>query len=297
LQAQTLEDKPVAKQKRAKVSAQDRKPVAQQDNMIRSTESIYGSGNPSVIQRSIADSTLKHKDKLKPNITPNEVLPRGQRPDPGQLRSSDVYYGNQEGKTAKPNAVDLNQMQSLPPQGSTLNPVMHNQTTHPVEIKTEAEIAVKVAEGVQAIKNGTGKVQMLLWDKLWADKIRTQIDFAVAREELTEDQGRDFQFSVHESALGMNIVDTVAAPEITPAEEVTKASQLNTPVEELKPKDAPVEDDGDEIDEMLGRAVESNRPVAEVEAEQAAAAVPQDEVEEIVNGDEWTGEDPDDSDE
>ena len=241
-------------------------------NEIRGTGHIYGSGQKSVIQRTIADSTLKKKDELRPNITPNEVAPRGNRAQPDQLRSSDVYYANQEGTTRTPQLVKIGDMQSLPQQGSSAQAVPHNQSTHLVEIRSARQISAKVKEGIAASRNGVGTVRVLLWNKDWAQKVRTLIDLAVTREEITESQGRDFQLGVHQSAMDVNVVDKVVTKEeAPPAIEAPAASQMAVAPEDLVTEDAPEEDDDGDVSDMLDNlenTLDRHVPVSEEAADE-----------------------------
>ncbi len=153
--------------------------VSSQDQPIRGTDHIYGSGQRSAIPRTIADSKLKDPNKITPVITPRAVQPKGQGGDPAQLVSTDKYYANQEGKTAAPKPFDMSKQ--TPQSGSARQAVAHPQSTHLVEIKTPDEIVDKMQEAIDAAINGVERVRVLLYDKRLVASCRNRIDFDVTR--------------------------------------------------------------------------------------------------------------------
>jgi hypothetical protein len=245
------------------------KQVNQQDQPIRSTNHVYGSGQKSAIQRTIADSKLKRPDQLQANITPPAVAPKGQGNDPSVLQSSDKYYANQENKVAKPAPFVMDQADTVVQNSGVMTqPVAHNQSTHLVEIKTEGELASKMQETVQALQQGVGTVRVLLYNKDWAAKARQQIEFAVTREIITEDQGRDVQYGVHRSQMADNVIDETVTAEAEP----TDAEAALTPQAAADPADimagkaeevgghevASDTDDTEDVESLLGELEASN---------------------------------------
>jgi hypothetical protein len=133
-----------------------------------------------VIQRSIADSTLKRGDMLRPNPTPRRVDPH--RPLQSDIPvSADVYYG-----------VDGKAAQAGQPRAGL--PVDAN--VGPIVVREESRVRAALAKAIERVQMGDTQVKVGLGDAKWTSKARTLVEFAVAREEITEDQGREIILGV-----------------------------------------------------------------------------------------------------
>jgi hypothetical protein len=231
-------------------------PISPLDQPIRGTNHIYGSGQPSAIKRTKADSRLKDKNKLVPNITPRAVDPRASAGDPGMLQSTDKYYANQEDKVPTPHSFNMQQaeQQALRQGGSFVGQATHNQSVRLIEIRSEKEIVARMREAVDALQGGVGKIRVLLWNRDWVAAARQQIEFAVTRERISEDRGRDVEFGVHRDAL-----ENQNRPQ-------NSSATVNQPPEQLlaQQPEAP-DNDTQDVDELL-----SSLPVVAEESATAA---------------------------
>lgn len=261
--------------------------VSQQDQPIRGTDHIYGSGQTSAIPRTRADSPKT----IRPGITPAAVAPKGANRDPSVLQSSDKYYANQEGKTPVPAPFVMKEADAAVAEGgSRVLPVAHGQSTHLVTIENEADIKKGMQEAVQALQAGVGTVRVLLHNKDWAAAARTQIEYAVTREEITEDQGRDVHYGVRPQHMDVNVVDDVVTKAAAPSEEEEPASDAvqQDPADLMaEAEEADEEDDGPEVDEMLDQLSQpkAEEPAAEEDDSDEEPAEEDDSEEEPVEED------------
>lgn len=194
---------------------------------------VYGSGNRSVISRTIADSRLKNKNDLIPIATPPAVDPNVVNNLPNQ--SSNKYYANHTPRT-QPQAIPNSGMIKL--SGRVQAPVVANgvQTV----VVSVSDLREKMQTVVGLLQQGYSQVQVALAHVSLQLAARTQLDLAITREEITEDQARDVKFGVANSGLPETVV--VDMLDVTPVKvEVPPTLTTDLP-EAIDPTEEQLED-------------------------------------------------------
>lgn len=236
---------------------QPRKEVSSLDQPLQSSDRKYYATRQgtSAIQRTKADSTLKDADAVTAIPTPRMVDPRSSRPEAGLPRSSDVYYANDNRARAVP------PLKAQPPQSEA---VQKGGAIEEVFIRSEAEITQQMAKAIGLIQGGAFQVRVGIADRSLLKHSRMAVEFAVTREQITEDQGRDIVFGiVPVSAIpAAGKVDPPAWPKLPASPEATT---LDDPTKFAAPVEAPPVPVAD-----LARKPESLIPLSEVDQEEQA---------------------------
>lgn len=162
------------------------KEISPQDQPNQSADRKYyknRDNKTSCLQRTIADSTLKNRFQLKPNATPRRVDPKF-RTNADLPLSADVYYAN-DGKA-----------QVLDSKMPAASGISQDAGVGPIIVTHESKIREGIAKAISRLQMGDTGIKIGLADAAWVRKARTALEFAVTREEITEDQGREISFGV-----------------------------------------------------------------------------------------------------
>jgi len=212
--------------------------VAQQDQPNQSADKRYYASRQgtSAIQRSIADSTLKRGQPLRANPTPKIVDPK-QAYDRSLPRSSDVYYASQ------PNASRPVAPATVP---QPVEQIADEQQLRLLSVRSIDDLRSVVSSAVGAAREGY-RVQLRLGEAAWATRARTQIELAVAREDISEEQGREIVLGVLPAAVVRPAVFKDSAVPL-PTVRLPVPAEINPP----SPETVVARDGaGDESDEEL----------------------------------------------
>ena len=164
----------------------DNKPESLQNPNRSADKKYYASGNPSALNPLVRAG----KTRIR---TPAYVDPSKAR-QADLPRSADVYYKD-------PDEARLERM-AAPSQAS---PGM-------IVVLTRDALAEKVGQAI--VEAAVAPVRVALADVAWLGAARMQVDLAVSRERITEDQGRDILFGLY-------------------APEADRAIETNRPVKEV----------------------------------------------------------------
>lgn len=167
-------------------------------NTIRSADKrYYASGQSSVIPRTIADSTLKKPHQLKPIPTPPAVAPGGGGHEGNTIISADKYYKSHE---APAQTVTVARQTAEAPESAA-------HGVGPLVISRAADIDNVMSRAVEMVAAGYSPVRVAIGNKGLIPHIRQKIEFAVTRETISEDQGRDIQLGLTPEAAGYTEVE------------------------------------------------------------------------------------------
>ena len=151
--------------------------------IVSADKKYYKSGQRSVINNSMADAPKKIRPVPTPRrVDPNVPLQRD------LTMSSDVYYAN-DGK-ARSHGLPV-----VPPIGS---PIQAAQTSEDVvvTILEDNQLRARMELVLDRVRIGYAPVRVALAHRELIKAARQFVEMAVAREEITEDQGRDIIFGL-----------------------------------------------------------------------------------------------------
>lgn len=156
----------------------------------RNTDKYYKSKNPgSAIQQSAADSTRKPRQKLPPGYSPVKT-PTFNKDD----QTTSKYYANGGSAGA---AVAGRPMPEPKLPFVAVDPASGpGHTVVLVEIPNAAALGEGVALAKAHAKAGR-KIEIGVGDKELIARVQTALDGAVSREEITEDQRRQFRIGLY----------------------------------------------------------------------------------------------------
>lgn len=226
-------------------------------------KTIYGSGHRSVIQRTVADSRLTHKHDLVPIATPPAVDPKVSDNRPNQ--TSNKYYANYVPKT-KPAAISSLGMVKL--NVSAQAPIVANgvQTV----LVDASNLREQMQNVIDLLQQGYPAVQVALAHITLQLAARTQLDLAVSREEITEDQARDVKFGIANAGLAeAKVVDMLEAE---PHKAVEPPTLTVTIPEAVDPTEEQLEDAEPFTGDPAAFVRGDTEATAEPEAETVASA-------------------------
>jgi len=172
-------------------------PAPPKGNTIRPSDEYYANegrhgAGPSVIQRSIADSKLKKPNQLRPVPTPKAVDPKVAKQS-NTIRNSDEYYAN-DGKAT---STAITTGGGLQADASVSQAKMQGDI---IVIENANGLKPGMARAIEMVKAGYDDVRVALGNKGLAKHARQEVEMAVTREEIHEDQGRDIKIGLTQAA-------------------------------------------------------------------------------------------------
>lgn len=234
-------------------------------NPNESSDKYYASKDRSVISPPLGG----RRTPLRPNPTPAYVDPKRSRQS-DLTRSADVYYKDPE-ESKRERAEALPKVREAVENGI-------------ISIQTREELTTKVRSAIYNC--AFGPVRVALADADWLAAARAQVELAVTRETITEDQARDIQFGlVPKTEVSVQTQPVVAQADdelfAVPADFVPPVVPEDLPSQE----EAKVEDaaacfvtpaavieayETDDDDEQFAVPAEAEEPVEEITEEESA---------------------------
>jgi len=148
---------------------------------MASTDPIYGSGQPSVIDNRTGD----RRGRINDPVTATADAPYDYK-----SKNSNKYYANGGGKPQGTTVVKS--------QRGATGAVGHPQSTDPIIVRTHAQVNAARDAVIARLAVGQTYVKVKVGSTELRRLFKTQIDMVTAREQITEDQARD----VHVQLLG-----------------------------------------------------------------------------------------------
>jgi hypothetical protein len=212
------------------------------DQIVRSSTHIYASKEPSVIRR-------RRGAVQKQSFTPKRVRP-GAVSHTDVAQSADVYYRDAATRESPQALRQAPQKKAAPVRQLSATEFLFHTTQ---------EVVVGMPKVYEAVREGL-RVSVICTDEHALQVARLQKDFAVTRQTLTEDQGRDIAFTLAAKPQPVSVAPPVVEEPPQPVaetvveeppvvEEPTAEVAVEEPVLESTDEDTDDEDDSDDSDE------------------------------------------------